>query len=252
MNPWLLVPGFALIAAVFVVAPIVVTTYLYWRRPWRLVCPRDHSEAQIKVAAGRAAAAELIGRAPQIERCSLWSAIGGCREECLALPVGAMRRMRQGEAPPRSRTWPGLRTIVVPLDGSAGSEAVLGAIADLARQQAATLRFVHVVRDVPREPTFDGRTITFVDEAYERVEADTRDYFRTLARRLPGITVEGAVRFGDPAAEIVAEAESAGADLIAMASHRGRTLLRRSLARRLEHETTIPILLVPYGVRAAA
>jgi nucleotide-binding universal stress UspA family protein len=69
------------------------------------------------------------------------------------------------------------------------------------------------------------------------------------------VTVERAVRFGDPVAEIVEEAESVGADLIAMASHR-RTgfdrLLKRSLARRLERATTIPLLLVRYGERAAA
>jgi nucleotide-binding universal stress UspA family protein len=248
MNPWLLVPALALIAAVFVVVPIAVTTFVHWRRPWRLVCPRENSEAQIKVAAARAAVAALVGRAPAIDRCSLWSTVRECREECLALPVDAMRRMRRGDPPPSSRTWPGLHTIIVPLDGSLGSERILDAVADLARQQAATLRFVHVVRDVPAATTaVDGRAISFVDEAYERVEADTRTYFRSLAARLPGVAVEGAVRFGDPVTEIVDEAESAGADLIAMASHRRTALFRRSIARRLERETTIPILLVPYG-----
>ena len=53
----------------------------------------------------------------------------------------------------------------------------------------------------------------------------------------------------------VEEAESAGADLIAMASHHRNALgrlMRGSLARRLERETTIPLLLVRYGERAAA
>jgi nucleotide-binding universal stress UspA family protein len=102
----------------------------------------------------------------------------------------------------------------------------------------------------------DGdRVVAFADQESGRVDFETQAYFKRLGDRLPGVTVEGAVRFGDPLAEIVEETESAGADLIAMASHRRNALgrlIRGSLARRLERQTTIPLLLVPYGERAAA
>jgi nucleotide-binding universal stress UspA family protein len=257
MNPWAILLALVVLAVVFVVAPVGVTTFAHWRRPWRLTCPRAGTEAQIKVAATRAAVAAVLGRrAPGIERCSLWPARLGCREECLALPAGELRPMRRGEAPPRAQCAPGLHTILVPLDGSPGSESVLDTVGELARAHRATVRFVHVVEPVNAVRSDDGdRVVAFADQESGRVDFETQAYFKRLGGRLPGVTVEGAVRFGDPLAEIVEEAESAGADLIAMASHRRNTLgrlLRRSLAGRLERETTIPLLLVRYGERAAA
>jgi nucleotide-binding universal stress UspA family protein len=80
-------------------------------------------------------------------------------------------------------------------------------------------------------------------------------YLRAVAQRLPGMKVETAVRFGDAVTGIVDEAESAGADLIALASHRRHALGRLfhgSVATRLRRATTIPTLVVPYGRRPAA
>lgn len=257
MNPWVVLLALVVLAVVFVVVPVGVATFAHWRRPLRLTCPRAGTEAQIRVTATRAAVAAVLGRgAPGIERCSLWPTLRGCREECLALPAGDLRRMRRGEAPPRPPGAPGLRTILVPLDGSPGSEGVLEAVGALARAHRATVHFVHVVAPVKTVQSDDGgRVIAFADQESGRAELETRAYFERLAGLLPGVLVEGHVRFGDAVAEIVEEAESAGADLIAMASHR-RTALGRlfkgSLAWRLERETTIPLLLVPYGERAAA
>jgi universal stress protein A len=103
---------------------------------------------------------------------------------------------------------------LVPLDGSAGSEAVLPTVGELARAEGAIVRLLRVV---PR--------------------------------------VEAVVRFGDPVEEIVEEAESAGVDLIALATHRRtgvRRLLKGSVAERVERATAIPVLLVRYGEPLAA
>lgn len=257
MDPWVVLPAVIVVALIFVVVPVAVVTFVHWRRPLRLTCPRAGSEAQIRVSAARAAVAAVLARgAPGIERCSLWPTLRGCREECLALPTGDIRPVRRGTPPPRPHSAPGLHTILVPLDGSPGSEWVLEAVGELARAHGATVRFLHVVKPVRAVESDDrDRVIAFADQESARVDIETREYFERLGGRLPGVTVEGAVRFGDPVAEIVEEAESVGADLIAMASHR-RTgfdrLLKRSLARRLERATTIPLLLVRYGERAAA
>ena len=94
-----------------------------------------------------------------------------------------------------------------------------------------------------------------MDQESERVERETQAYFEELGSGLAGVTIEGTVRFGDPLTEILDVAESAGADLIALATHHrgliGR-LTTRSLARRLARATTIPLLLVPYDERAAS
>jgi nucleotide-binding universal stress UspA family protein len=257
MDPWVVLSGLVVLVVLFVAAPVGAAAFTYWRRPWRLACPRAGTEAQIKVAPAGAALAEVVGGGgPAIERCSLWPTVRDCREECLALPAGAMRPLRRGTPPPRPPRGPGLHTILVPLDGSWGSEGVLNAVGELARSGHATVRFVRVVKPVEVVRSDDDRLVlAFTDQESARMELETRQYFKHLAERLPGVTIDGAVRFGDPVTEIVAEAESAGADVIAMASHRrnvfGR-LVKGSLARRLARETTIPVLLVPYGERTAA
>lgn len=257
MDFWSVLFALAGLAVVFVVVPVGAATFSHWRHPWRLTCPRAGTAAQIKVAAAHAALDAVFGRGTLgIERCSLWPGLGGCREECLALPAGVLRPVRRGEPPPRAQSSPGLHTILVPLDGSPGSEAVLDAVGDLARTHRATVHLVHVAKPVETVRTEDGaRIVAFTDQESERGERETRAYFKRLEARLAGVRVEGTVRFGNAVAEIVAQAESVGADLIAMASHRhgaiGR-LTRRGLAKRLQRETTIPLLLVPYGARAAA
>ncbi len=58
------------------------------------------------------------------------------------------------------------------------------------------------------------------------------------------------VRFGDPATEIVREAEQCRANLIAMASHRRKGIarfVRGSVAERVERATAVPVTLVQYG-----
>jgi nucleotide-binding universal stress UspA family protein len=205
MDPWIVLPALVVLAVVFVVATVGAATFTHWRRPWRLTCPRAGTEAQIKVAATRAAVAAVLGRgAPGIERCSLWPTRLGCREECLALSAGELRPMRRGEAPPRAQCAPGLHTILVPLDGSPGSESVLNAVGALARAHRATVRFVPVVKPAEAvQSTEGGRVIAFADQESGRVELETRAYFDRLAGRLTGVTVEGTVRFGDPLAEIL-------------------------------------------------
>ena len=77
MNPWVILTAIVLLALVYVVAPVAAATVSYYRRPWRLTCPRARKAAQIRVGATRAAVAEVLGRREvAVERCSLWPAIG--------------------------------------------------------------------------------------------------------------------------------------------------------------------------------
>lgn len=254
MNPWIVLSGLAVIVFVFVVVPIGFPTFTRWRRPVRLTCPRAGREAQLSVGATHAAVAAVLGRgAPHVERCSLWAAVRECREECLALPDESMRTVPRGTPPPAES---GLRRILVPLDGAPGSETVLDTVGELARRYRATVRLVHVAAPAEGIRSDDGmQVVAYVDQEGEHLEVLARAYFKDVARRLPGVTIEEAVRFGDPVEQIVAEAEAAGAELIAMSTHHrtplGR-LVHRSFARRLQHTTTIPMLLVPYGERTAA
>jgi nucleotide-binding universal stress UspA family protein len=250
MNPWLVLSTILALALAYVCLPIAITAFRQWRRPWRLRCPRAGSVAQIQVGAGRAALGEVFGRGPEIERCSLWPALAGCTQECLDVPT-ERQPMRRGEAPPHQRPEGADRVIVVPLDGSQGSEEVLPTIVPIARSWGATVRLLRIVPPVKEVRDEDDRVIAWVDQETTRVENEARGYLKRVAAGLGDLHVEDAVRIGDTAAtEIVEESEAAGADLIALASHRRRGLDRvrhRSVARRLRRSTTIPLLVVAAG-----
>jgi nucleotide-binding universal stress UspA family protein len=249
MNPWLVLFAVVALALLFVAVPVGAAAFREWRRPWRLVCPRAGMVAQIRVAATSAALAEVFGGRPQIDRCSLWPPLLGCREECLAAPAGARQRMRRGEAPPRQRAEGVIRTIVVPLDGGPGGESVLPAVAELAAASGAGVRLLRVLPPVKEVRDGDDRVVAYVDQESGRMETEARGYLRGVAARLHGVAAEDVVRFGDDVvAEIVEESEAAGADLIAVAAHRHRGLGRAlggGTVRHLRRATTVPLLVVP-------
>lgn len=144
--------------------------------------------------------------------------------------------------------------MVVPLDGSALSEAVLPYVEQIARAFAAHVRLVHVmapddflgdlVLDDPQQKArFD-----------ELVEDGRREAVKYLKRQqvesLRGIDSEVMVlqsSEGGPAEAITEYSEERGAGLIAMTTH-GRGGFDRwamgSVADRLLHMTRIPLLLI--------
>lgn len=160
----------------------------------------------------------------------------------------------EGEAGQEGSMKPKIQKVLVPLDGSAGSEAVLPTVRELARAEGATVRLLHVTPS-PDSVVMNGRVIAYADQEAARIEQEVLAYLRKAAAELSGLEVEAAVRFGDPVKGIVKEAESAGVDLIALATHR-RTgvsrLLKGSVAEQVERATAIPVLLVRYAERVAA
>jgi CBS domain-containing protein/nucleotide-binding universal stress UspA family protein len=141
------------------------------------------------------------------------------------------------------------RTILVPLDGASGSEAVLETIGEIARAEDASVRLLSV-HPPAHEVEVEGRILAFADQETARVEAEAQDYLKRVAVSLGSVSLSFAVRFGEPVEQIVAEAEAASATLIAMASHR-RTgiarIVKGSVAEHVERTTTIPVMLVQYG-----
>jgi nucleotide-binding universal stress UspA family protein len=146
------------------------------------------------------------------------------------------------------------RCILVPLDGAAGSEAVLPEVERLARAEGAGIRLLHVARPV-EVVTADDRIVRYADQEVARIREEVGAYLTRAAAALSGLDVQVAVRFGDPVEEIVREAREAGADLVAMATHRRgglQRLLEGSVAERVARTTRVPVLLVHYGPALAA
>jgi universal stress protein A len=136
------------------------------------------------------------------------------------------------------------KRILVPLDKEQSSEEVLPLAADLARSSGATVRLLHVAPVPERQVGEHGRVIAYADQEMARIEAEARGYFELVAATLDGVSVETVVRFGDPVEEILTEADSFGADLIAMATQ-GRGWLRalRGTPRRVFRKAPVPVLL---------
>jgi len=89
--------------------------------------------------------------------------------------------------------------------------------------------------------------VAYVDQETDRLEGESQAYLRGVEVRLGGVAVERRVAFGDPAGEIVREAEVFGADLIAMVAPRPRWLtrgLRGRVARRVLRKAPGPVLLL--------
>jgi nucleotide-binding universal stress UspA family protein len=137
-------------------------------------------------------------------------------------------------------------TLLVPVDGSRFSEAVLPAATALADDLGAEILLVrvdprshdvlHADEDVPRQE-------------YHPVVA-IREYLEELAARLrrdSGVPISYRVECGDPATAIMATAEDTHAALVVMATH-GRTGLQRmvlgSVADAVLQHGRAPLVLV--------
>jgi nucleotide-binding universal stress UspA family protein len=133
----------------------------------------------------------------------------------------------------------------VPLDGSAGSQTALAGAVRWARAEHAAVRLLYVASGDTPEP---GGS----EAAAARLRAGDaiRGYLVGVAGGLFGLEVELAVRFGDPAEEILREADRVGVSLIAMATHRRAEPARRlaeSVADRVVQAARVPVLLVEHG-----
>ena len=101
------------------------------------------------------------------------------------------------------------KRILVPLDGSPAAERIVPLVADLARGSGASLRLLHVA------PEPDSM-LTRGCPAGAPPDREGRDYLHAVEARLEGLPIDSVIRFGDPVAEILREANAFGADLIAV------------------------------------
>jgi nucleotide-binding universal stress UspA family protein len=119
-----------------------------------------------------------------------------------------------------------IKRVLVPIDGGDAAEDILPVVTTLANT-GATVRLIHVAPIPENVVTPGGRTVAYADQEMARVQALWTDALRNTAARLNG-AVDQVVRFGDPAAEILSEAEAFGADTILVATNT-RSSVKRAL-----------------------
>ncbi len=139
--------------------------------------------------------------------------------------------------------------ILVPLDGSIFSEAVLPHAEKLARSLNVEIVLLHV--DASPAPIFDPHESPLEPPPVEVkvMHADEKHYLKTVCAKLEdnGLKVTYLLREGMVAETIMEAAEIEQADLIAMSTH-GRTgmlrLLLGSVTEQVVHQSKIPVMLI--------
>jgi nucleotide-binding universal stress UspA family protein len=134
--------------------------------------------------------------------------------------------------------------ILFPTDGSPGATRAFDHALKLAEDQGATLHVLHVV-DVLSPGASLHETIR------ERMVERGGTLVETLAAeaRERGVTVETAVREGDPAATIVDYASSEGVDVVVMPTHGRRELTKAvlgSVTDKVVRTGDVPVLVATF------
>ena len=137
------------------------------------------------------------------------------------------------------------KKILIPVDGSSFSEAVLPHAQTLAKKYDATVHLLRVQSPDPYEPPW-GAAVTAIPEP---LQVRPADQLELLAQRLKieGVSTSIEVAEGHTAEAILDCAKHSHADLIAMTTH-GRSGLSRwwlgSVADKVVRASHIPVLLV--------
>jgi nucleotide-binding universal stress UspA family protein len=146
------------------------------------------------------------------------------------------------------------KRILVPVDTREDSEAIVPVVAAMAERSGGSVRLIRVSPLPERVVGPYGRTIAYSDQEMTRLTAEGLDDLQHIESELHGIPVDSVVRFGDPVAEILLEAEAFDADLIALtAARRGRLgrALSPGLADRLIPRAPVPTLVLHGRERVA-
>jgi nucleotide-binding universal stress UspA family protein len=140
------------------------------------------------------------------------------------------------------------RRILIPVDGSACSDVALVHALQLAKEQDAEVRIIHVLDTQALYLSYEGLYVEGIIEKWQQAGRELLDRAAERARQAGvGATtavIEEGVRIPDV---IVAESKRWPADLIVMGTH-GRHgidhLLLGSAAEGVVRTTTVPVLLI--------
>jgi hypothetical protein len=83
-NLWIALPWIVAAAVLIVIAPVVVSAYLRYRKSETVRCPHRGTDAAIEVDARHAARTAFPGPPDvRVKACSHWPDLEGCDEACV-------------------------------------------------------------------------------------------------------------------------------------------------------------------------
>jgi nucleotide-binding universal stress UspA family protein len=139
------------------------------------------------------------------------------------------------------------KRILVPLGAHDDAGALLATVGDLARGAGATVRLLHVMPAPETVTVAPGRVVAYASQLVEELEARGLAHLDAASATLDGVPLERQVRFGEVADEIVEEAASFGADVIALQARPRRWwsgLRLGGVARRVARRATASLLVL--------
>jgi len=128
--------------------------------------------------------------------------------------------------------------ILIALDGSETSEAVLPYARELAEKLRSEVVLLQVVTPGQHTHTIGGLDyITFTDQQIESMKAQSRQYLEKKSKELTGITatIKCEVKTGDAAREIIKFAEETNTRLVAVSAH-GRSGIKQWILGSVSHK----------------
>lgn len=146
-----------------------------------------------------------------------------------------------------------MKRILVPVDYSDPSRAVLQFAAEIARRLGGQLTVVHVWECMPHAPADlmvkgrDGKPRKLAEVIRDNAEAEMRQFLGGAG--LPeGLRVETRVESGDAARCILGDLDSGEFDLLVMGTHgRGgvKHVVLGSVAEKIVRASKVPVITVP-------
>ena len=139
------------------------------------------------------------------------------------------------------------KRILTPIDARERGETIAPVVAALARGAGSTVRLLRVFPIPDRVVSNEGRTVAYADQEMARLTGEGLDDLERIEAQMDGIPVESVVRFGEPAEEILLEADAFDADLIALAAgHHGRvrSALLPGVAEQVARKAPVPTLVL--------
>lgn len=139
------------------------------------------------------------------------------------------------------------KKILVPLDGTKNSEAILPQVKSLAQQCGAAIVLLEVLEPLP--PHAAAVAPELINEGISQRASQVRQYVHGIEEQLreQGYNAQAVVGHGTVVETILSVAQETKVDLIAMASH-GYTGLKRliygSVASEVLHRARTPLLVL--------
>lgn len=144
-----------------------------------------------------------------------------------------------------------LKRLLVPLDGSERSEAILPYTTRLAQKLSAEVILIQIVAPGRHVHTIGGLDyVYFKDKDMESMKTAAQEYLDRIVARLARehVTIKREIRIGEPSSEIASYADENHCDLITMSSH-GHSYVERwtygSVAYKILHSSNRPVLILP-------